>query len=118
MTLAAIVLSLLLALEFVFAPLNLWKGRTIGNFVRFTGFAPRTAKTWFAPIKLATAVLLIAGLAIRVLSIAGAALALAVSATYLIRLLAPGRRDAAGLLGFTLFGVLAAALLVVRAIES
>ena len=36
MRIAAIVLSVPLIVEFVFAPLNLWTGRTIGNFIRFT----------------------------------------------------------------------------------
>jgi hypothetical protein len=114
MTAVAIVLSVPLILEFVFAPVNLWTGRTIGNFVRFTGFDPWIGKTFFAPVKLATAVLLAAGLAVRDLSIAGAASALALSALYIVRLLGRTRRDPAGLLGFTLFGALAAALLAVR----
>jgi hypothetical protein len=110
----AIVLSAPLILEFVFAPANLWTGRTIGNFVRFTGFQPRLGKTLFAPVKLASAALLAAGVAVRDLSIVGAAAALAVSTVYIIRLLNRGRRDPAGLLGFILFAVLAAALLTVR----
>ncbi|HEX5450047.1 MAG TPA: hypothetical protein VFW85_08325 [Gaiellaceae bacterium] len=110
----AIVLSVPLILEFVFAPMNLWTGRTIGNFVRFTGFDPWLGKTFFAPVKLATAALLAAGLAVRGLSIAGAAAALAVSTVYVARLLGRTRRDPAGLFGFTLFGALAGALLAVR----
>jgi hypothetical protein len=51
---------------------------------------------------------------VRELSLAGAAAALAISCVYVARLLRPGRRDPAGLIGFTLFGLLAAALLVVR----
>jgi hypothetical protein len=42
---------------------------------------------------------------------------LAISAVYLVRLSARGRRDPAGLAGFALFGTLAAALLVVRLLE-
>jgi len=32
----ASIVSVPLILEFLFAPMNLWTGRTIGNFVRFT----------------------------------------------------------------------------------
>jgi hypothetical protein len=110
----AIALSVPLILEFLFAPANLWTGRTIGNFVRFTGFNPSIGRTAFAPVKLATAVLLAAGLAVRDLSIAGAASALAVSTVYIVRLLGRTRRDPAGLLGFTFFGALAGALLAIR----
>lgn len=110
----AIVLSIPLILEFVFAPMNLWTDRTIGNFVRFTGFDPWIGKTLFAPVKLAIAALLATGLAVRDLSIAGAASALALPTLYVVRLLERTRRDSAGLLGFTLFGALAAALLAVR----
>jgi hypothetical protein len=110
----AIVLSVPLTLEFVFAPANLWTGRTVGNFVRFTGFDPRIGKVIFAPVKLATAVLLVAGLAVRDLSIAGAVLALAISTVYIARLLGRTRRDPAGLFGFALFAALAGALLAVR----
>src|SRR5262249_50283131 len=114
MRIAAIVLSVPLIVEFVFAPVNLWTGRTIGNFVRFTGFDPRVGRRLFAPVKLATAALLAAGLAVRNLSVAGAVLALAISAVYVTRLLGPDRRDPAGLLGFLLFGLLAGGVLALR----
>jgi hypothetical protein len=84
------------------------------NFVRFTGLQPALARNVLAPLKLATAVLLASGLAVDSLSIAGATLALAISAWYVARLLAPQRRAADGLVGFTLFGLIAAGLLVVR----
>jgi hypothetical protein len=113
-SIAVLILSAPLILEFLFAPFNLWTGRTIDNFVRFTGFDPRIARTIFAPVKLVTAVLLAVGLAIRGLGIAGAACALLISMVYIGRLLGRGRRDPAGLFGFALFGLLAAALLVVR----
>ena len=116
MTVAAIVLSVPLIAEFLFAPVNLWTGRTSGNFVRFTGFDPKVGRTLFAPAKLVTAGLLTAGLAFREMSLAGAASAVAISVIYLIRLAGPARRDPAGLLGFAVFGLLAAALLVVRII--
>lgn len=107
----AIILAVPLILEFVFAPINLWTGRTTPNFVRFTGYEPRIATTLFAPIKLITAALLVVGLAVPSVGIVGATAALAISAVYLVRLSARDRRDPAGLLGFALFGVLAAALL-------
>jgi hypothetical protein len=110
----ALALSIPLILEFVFAPVNLWTGRTISNFVRFTGYEPRIANRVFAPIKLATAGLLALGLAVPSSSVTGASAALAISLVYIARLLAPVRRDPAGLLGFLLFGLLAAALLTVR----
>jgi len=68
----------------------------------------------FAPLKLAVAALLIAGLAVPALSVAGAAGTVLISLAYLARLLAPSRRDVAGLVGFTLFGLLGVALLAVR----
>lgn len=43
MTVAAAILSVSLILEFVFGPLNLRTGRTMDNFVRFTGFRPTVA---------------------------------------------------------------------------
>jgi hypothetical protein len=113
MSALSIILTVPLLLEFVFAPFNLWTGRTMDNFVRFTGWSPRVATTLFAPVKLATAVVLAVGLFLRGPSIAGAALSLAISLVYLVRLAHPRRRDGAGLAGFTLFGALAAALLVV-----
>lgn len=114
MTVAAVILSAPLILEFVFGPVNLWTRRTMDNFVRFTGFRPAVATQVFAPAKLMTAALLIAGLFVRGLSVVGAGLALAISAVYLSRLAAPGRRDPSGLVAFLLFGALAAALLAVR----
>jgi hypothetical protein len=114
MTILAIVLSIPLILEFLFAPVNLWTGRTMDNFVRFTGFAPWVARTVFAPAKLVCAGLVLVGLVVWDLSVAGAILALVISAVYLVRLLGRGRRDRAGLVGFALFGLLAAALLAVR----
>jgi hypothetical protein len=114
MSILAIVLSAALILEFAFAPVNLWTGRTIPNFIRFTGLNPRVGTTVFAPVKLATAVLLSIGLAMRSASIAGSVAALAISVVYILLLLGRDRRDPAGLLGFTLFGLLAGALLAAR----
>jgi hypothetical protein len=114
MTAAVWVLSLLLVAEFVFAPVNLWTGRTMANFVRFTGLPPRFASRLLAPVKLTTALVLAAGLAVRAASIAGAAAAVAISCFYLVRLAQPGRRDPAGLAGFLIFGGMACALLALR----
>ena len=55
MTALAVVLSVLLIAEFVFAPINLWTGRTMANFTRFTGLSPRFATRILAPLKLLTA---------------------------------------------------------------
>jgi hypothetical protein len=113
-TTATWIVSALLIAEFVFAPVNLWTGRTMGNYRRYTGLPAWFATRVLAPVKLVTAVFLAAGLAIGTLGIAGAALALAVSGFYLVRLAQPGRRDPAGLVGFAVFGALAATLLALR----
>jgi hypothetical protein len=113
-TVAADILAVPLILEFVFAPINLWTGRTMDNFRRFTGFREAVATRVFAPVKLMIALALIVGLFVRPLELVGAGGALLVSVVYLIRLLAPGRRDGAGLVGFTLFGAFAAAVLALR----
>jgi hypothetical protein len=107
-------LSLLLVAEFVMAPINLWTGRTMPAFITFTGFSPATARRVFAPVKLASAVLVALGVALHPAGIAGAAVATAVCAAYLIRLAAPSRRSPAGLAGFLLFGGCAAALLAIQ----
>jgi hypothetical protein len=85
-TAAIWILTILLTAEFVFAPVNLWTGRTIGNHARFTGPPPQFATHVLAPLKLATARALAAGLALPIVSIAGAAAALAISCFYLARL--------------------------------
>jgi apolipoprotein N-acyltransferase len=94
----------------------LWRGRTLDSFVRFTGFRPSVATRLFAPVKLAVAGALIAGLAVPALSVAGAVGTVLISLVYLVRLLAPSRRDPAGIVGFTLFGLIGAMLLTVRLI--
>jgi hypothetical protein len=109
-------LALLIA-EFVFAPFNLWTGRTMANLTRFTGLPPRVATQVLAPIKLTTAGLLVAGLFLPGVSVAGAILALAICGFYLIRLVHPSRRDAAGLIGFSIFAALAVALIALRALS-
>jgi hypothetical protein len=113
-TIAAVIVTLLLVAEFSFAPVNLWSGRTMGNFTAYTGLPPRFATHFLAPVKLADALVLVAGLFLRPASIAGAVLAVAISGFYLVRLSAKGRRDPAGLTGFTVFCALAGALLALR----
>lgn len=108
------VLSLPLVAEFVMAPINLWTGRTLPAFTAFTGFTPATARRIFAPVKLASAVLVALGLALRAAGIVGAAAVTAVCVVYLIRLAAPQRRSPAGLAGFLLFGACAAVLLAIQ----
>lgn len=112
MTVAVWILSLLLIAEFVLAPVNLWTGRNLPLFQRFTGFAPTTATRVFAPVKLLGAVLVAVGLAVPAAGLAGAAVLTVVCAVYLVRLAAPGRRDASGIFAFLLFGAWAVALLV------
>src|ERR1700680_4836230 len=62
MTIAIWILSLLLIAGFVMAPINLWTGRTMPLFTRFTGFPPTVATRVFAPAKLARAALGATGL--------------------------------------------------------
>jgi hypothetical protein len=114
MTIAIVTLSILLITEFVFAPVNLWTGRTIGTFRRFTGLSQWTATRIVAPVKLAAALAVAAGLAVPRLSAAGAAVITAVCCWYLVRLSGKGRRDSAGIIGFAVFGSWAAALLMLR----
>lgn len=114
MTVAIWILSVLSIAEFTFAPINLWTGRTITNFTRFTGLSPAVATRALAPAKLAAAALLIAGLVWAHIGIAGAAIALAISLFYLGRLANPSRRAADGIAAFTLFGALAGALVCLQ----
>ena len=115
MTIAVWILSLLLIAEFVMAPINLWTGRTMPAFTRFTGYAPRVATRVFAPAKLASAALVGIGLAVPAAGLAGGAAVTGICAVYLIRLAAPGRRDRAGIIGFALFGSWAVALVALQA---
>jgi hypothetical protein len=111
-TAAVWILSLLLIAEFVMAPVNLWTGRTMPLFIRFTGYPPSVARRVFAPVKLASAALVAAGLAVPAAGLAGALIVIGVCAVYLGRLGAPGRRDTSGIAGFALFGSWAVALAV------
>jgi hypothetical protein len=111
-TIAVWVLSLLLIAEFVMAPINLWTGRTMPMFVAFTGYDPRVGTRVFAPVKLVGAVLIAVGLALPATGIVGAALTVVVCAVYLVRLVAPRRRNATGTVAFAIFGSWAVALLL------
>ena len=114
MTIAVVILSVLLVAEFVMAPINLWTGRTMPLFTKFTGHSPRTARIVFAPIKLLSAVLIAVGVVVKPLSLIGAGIATAICAYYLLRLAAPSRRDLSGIAGFALFGSWAVGLLAVQ----
>lgn len=114
MIVAIWILSVLLIAEFVMAPINLWTGRTMPLFTRFTGFAPDVARRVFAPVKLGSAVLVGIGIAVPVIGLVGAAIITLVCLVYLVRLCAPGRRDGSGIAGFALFGAWAVAALVLQ----
>lgn len=114
MIVAMWVLSILLIAEFVMAPINLWTGRTMPLFRRFTGFEPVVAQRVFAPVKLVGAVLVGVGIAVAGFGVAGAAIVTVVCVVYLVRLAAPGRRDRSGIAGFALFGAWAVGLLVLQ----
>jgi uncharacterized membrane protein len=114
MIIAVWVLSILLIAEFVMAPINLWTGRTMPLFTKFTGFAPTVARLIFAPVKLVSAILVGIGLAVPVLGVLGAAVLSGVCLLYLVRLSAAGRRDGSGIAAFALFGAWAVALLVLQ----
>lgn len=114
MTVAIWILSLPLIAEFVMAPVNLWTGRTMQNFTRFTGQSAALARTVFAPVKLAGAVLLAVGLAVAPAGLAGAVIIAAVCAAYVLLLAAPGRRDPAGLFFFGAGLAMSVALIALR----
>ncbi len=98
----------------MFAPVNPWTGGRWKSTAVTRGLPAWFATRVLAPVKLVTALSLDIGLAVGAFGIAGAALALAVSCFYLVRLARPGRRDPAGLAMFAVFGVLPAALLALR----
>jgi hypothetical protein len=113
-TVLLIILTALVAAEFLFAPFNLWSGRTLDNYRRYTGLPDRFATQVLAPVKLATAVAVIVGAFVRPVGVVGAAAAVLISVFYLVRLAGRGRRDPTGLLAFLIFGVLGAGLLIVQ----
>jgi uncharacterized membrane protein YphA (DoxX/SURF4 family) len=114
MRIAAIVLSVLLIAEFVMAPVNLWTGRNLPLFEKYTGHPPALARTVFAPVKLLGAALVLLGVFFKPASLAGAALLALVCCYYLVRLTPPARRDGSGLAAFALFEAWAVGLLVVQ----
>jgi hypothetical protein len=106
--------SVPLIAEFAVAPFNLWSGRTMPNFVRFTGLQPAVARRIVAPLKLLGAALLGAGLAVSALGAAGAAVLSAVSAFYLVRLLRGRPHQLDGLVAFGISLALAVAVLILQ----
>ena len=106
--------SVPLIAEFVVAPFNLWSGRTMPNFVRFTGLPPRTARRVVSPLKLIGAGLLAVGLAVRAAGVVGAAVIALVSAFYLARLIGGKRHHLDGLCAFGISLILAAVVLVLQ----
>lgn len=114
MTIALWVCSLPLIVEFLVAPFNLWSGRTMPNFTRFTALSPSLATRVFAPLKLAGALLLATGLVIRGSGVGGAGLIALLSGAYLVRLAAPSRRHTDGLVAFGLTFALALAVVVLQ----
>lgn len=106
--------SVPLIAELAFAPVNLWRGRTTANWVRYTGLAARDAQLFAAPAKLVTAALLIVGLAWRPLGVVGAAASVAIALFYLVRLAHPARRAVDGIAAFVVFGALGVTLLALQ----
>ena len=106
--------SLPLIAEFAMAPFNLWSGRTLPNFQRFTALPPGLATGVLAPVKLAGAILVAVGLALMPAGAAGAAILALVSAFYVLRLCARSRRHLDGLVAFSLSLGLAIAVLVLQ----
>lgn len=106
--------SLALIVEFAVAPFNLWSGRTMQNFERFTALPSPVATRMLAPAKLAGAALLAAGLAVAAPSVTAAVVIALVSGFYLVRLVALGRRHPDGLAAFGLTLGLAIAVLALQ----
>jgi uncharacterized membrane protein YphA (DoxX/SURF4 family) len=104
--------SLLLIAEFVMAPINLWTGRTMPNFTKFTGLRPAVARWIFAPVKLVGAILVAIGLFSSPFALVGGTILGAVCALYLILLALPGRRDLGGIAAFAI-GLVCATVVVV-----
>jgi hypothetical protein len=115
MTIAIWVLSVLTVAEFVASPINLSTGRDMALINKFTGFSTTIARNVCAPVVIVGAMLIAVGLAVRPLSIVGAALISSVGALYLVRLAAPDRRSATGIFAYLLFGGLTAALPTLKA---
>ncbi len=114
MTVVLWLCSLPLIAEFAVAPFNLWSGRTMSNFLRFTGLPASVARHAFAPAKLAAAGLLAVGLGVAAWGAVGAAITGLISLVYLVRLASPRRRYPDGIAAFTLTLALALAVLVLQ----
>lgn len=114
MTVLLWICSLPLIAEFAVAPFNLWSGRTMANFERFTALPPQVATRVLAPVKLAGAGLLAVGLAVAAVGVAGAVLISLVSGFYLVRLAGRERRHVDGLAAFGISLALALAVLALQ----
>ena len=109
------VLAVVLAAEYVFAPINLWTGRTLAVYRRYTGLPVQFARWALAPVKLATAAMLLLGLMWQRAAVARAAVSIAICLFYLFRLARPGGRDGTRIAAFSIFGAPSVALLVLQA---
>jgi hypothetical protein len=107
---AVAVLSVLLILEFGFAPVNLIDGHNAPLFREYTGIHSHTGLVVVAWIDGIGAALVALGLFSRRVGIAGAGLLSALCAWYLVMILGHGA-NAGGLAGFVLFGAWAVGLL-------
>ena len=106
--------SVPLVAEFAAAPVNLWTGRTLPNFIRFTGLPPWIARRVVAPAKLVGCGLLGVGLGVAPVGAAGAFVTSLISIFYLLRMAAPGRRQIDGLAAFGLTLALSGVVLVLQ----
>lgn len=104
------VLSVLLILEFGFAPVNLIDGHNAPLFREYTGIHAHSGLVAVAWIDGIGAALVALGLFSRWVGIAGAGLLSALCAWYLVMILGHGA-NAGGLGGFLLFGAWAVGLL-------
>ncbi|MFF4650456.1 hypothetical protein [Streptomyces sp. NPDC001380] len=103
MTAVVVILSILLILEFSFAPVNLVTGRNAPLFTQFTGISSRNAMLVVAAVDALGALLVAVGLFAPKVSIAGAVLITALCAWYLVMMVRHGHFGS-GLVGFLLFG--------------
>jgi hypothetical protein len=110
---AVVVLSILLILEFSFAPVNLIDGHNAPLFREYTGIQGHGGLVAVAWIDGIGAALVAIGLFSRRISIVGAGLLSALCAWYLVMILGHGA-NAGGLAGFVLFGAWAVGLLWVQ----
>lgn len=104
------ILSILLILEFVFAPVNLITGRNAPLFTEFTGIESRTAMLVVAGLDALGALLVAIGLFAPKVSVAGAVLLTALCGWYIVMMVLNGHFGM-GMIGFLLFGSWAVGLL-------